>query len=529
MRKVVLDTNAVRFIVTRLTAVLKLPCPGACYCFAVLRIKLFQLYSAFSFPLFRFIRVRKPRILKVASRSNLPGIRRSRAKEAGEAGTLTWHEKLALAVGMPEITLQADKYLFYSEADAALGAVGGFNISPAFLCLCYLYFVWFMNPAIRPTSSRLIFGIPNLVYIAAVALSVFAAEVPVLSLCDLFLVCQGYAFFFYFANRLKTSKDLIFAILVLSLLIALQGVICIGLIASGRMVGTEVIIGPVSFLVDKDGRAGGTLASPVLAGSLMALVWLPVLALHLYTKNRRVWLFSCIALVLGLLGVFLTQTRGAIITIGIGTTIIGIALLSRGILPKWAFKAALILGLLSSVPLLYVIQKRVIGDDEGSAGSRKHLSLIALATIEKSPIFGHGAGNCHLACATEANGAGYRSEWYFTVHSKYLLVWVETGLIGLLAFLWMLFNSLRYGLVGWFRGNRLLATLGIAFFAAILGHMTHLAVDVFNSRPLIQTLWSVMGIAAAIYRMSTAPTVSHLKRKRIRFARSQILGGEYVG
>jgi O-antigen ligase len=450
-----------------------------------------------------------------------------------ENGALTWHEKLALAIGMPEIAIQADKYFFYHEADAALGAVGGFNISPTFLCMCYLYLVWMLNPMAQPVSKRFIIGIPNLVYLAAVALSVVAAQVPILALCDLFLLAQAYAFFFYFSNRIQHYQDLRFCVLVLSSLIALQGIVCIGLAASGgRMLGQEVLLGPISFLMDKDGRTAGTLSSPVLAGSLMALVWLPVLAINLSTRLRKVWWITFAALALGLVGIFLTQTRGAIVTVGIGSTVIGIGLLSRGWLPKWAIQGALIGSVLAAIPLLYVVQKRVLGDDEGSAESRKHLSLIALATIQKSPILGHGAGNCHLACAPEAESVDFRSEWYFTVHSKYLLVCVETGLIGLVSFLWMLCNALRYGLGAWFYGNRPLAILGVALFAAILGHMTHLAVDVFNSRPLIQTLWSVMGIAAAAYRLSLAPQRNDLKRFRPQAQRAsgaRMRGTAYVG
>lgn len=448
-------------------------------------------------------------------------------------GVLTWHEKLAIAVGMPEITILADKYFFYRQDDAALGAVGGFNVSPAFLCMCYLYLVWMLNPTSHPASKRFIFGIPNLVYLATVALSVVAAQVPILAMCDLFLLTQAYAFFFYFANRIQRIQDLTFCVLVLSSMIALQGSICIGLAASGgRMLGQEVILGPVSLMVDKGGRTAGSLSSPVLAGSLMALLWLPVLALNLSTRVRRVWLLTLAALMLGLMGIILTQTRGAIITVGVGSTVIGMALLSRGWLPRWAIQGALIASVLAAGPLLYVVQKRVLGDDQGSAESRKHLSLIALATVQKSPIFGHGAGNCHLACAPAAESAAFRSEWYFTVHSKYLLVWVETGLIGLIAFLWMLFNALRYGLVGWMRGRRPLAILGIALFAAILGHMTHLAVDVFNSRPLVQTLWSVMGIAAAVYRLSLVAQNKRANRPRQQTMRKSMAmsgGAEHVG
>ena len=136
-----------------------------------------------------------------------------------------------------------------------------------------------------------------------------------------------------------------------------------------------------------------------------------------------------------------------------------------------------------------------------------HLSLIALQTIKKQPIFGYGAGNCHLACLPVANSGAFRSEWYYTIHCKYLLVWVETGIIGLVSFLVVLGNSIRQGLFAWRQRDRYLSPLGLGCVAAIVGHMVHMLVDIFNSRSQVQTLWTILGITAAVYQLSlTSPS-----------------------
>lgn len=238
----------------------------------------------------------------------------------------------------------------------------------------------------------------------------------------------------------------------------------------------------------------------------MALTWIPVMALSLCAKDSRVRSTCLFFAGVGMLAILTTQTRGAILTAAVGTLIIGALLSKRLWLPKWAISTALLFALLGSIPLAHVITERVTGDDGGSASARKHLAEIAVGTIKKAPIVGHGAGNCHIACEKVAEESRYRSEWYFTIHCKYLLVWVETGLIGLVAFLLMMGNSVRYGISAWRKQRtRLLAVLGLGLSAAILGHMVHMLVDIFNSRSQVQLLWAVFGIAAAVYKLSHAP------------------------
>ena len=101
-----------------------------------------------------------------------------------------------------------------------------------------------------------------------------------------------------------------------------------------------------------------------------------------------------------------------------------------------------------------------------------------------------------------ANQAIYRAEWYYTIHSKYLLTWVETGLGGLVCFLLVLGTALIYAFRAWQSEDRLLAALGLAIVASLLGSMLHMVVDLFNSRAQVQLLWVFIGLAAALYRIT---------------------------
>lgn len=418
---------------------------------------------------------------------------------------LTWLERGALLFGIVEIPLQVDKYLAYQEEDAALGAVAGLNVSSTTLALIILYGIWLLDFGThRPRlSMRPLFGIPMLVYLASILLSFLSASVKFLTLCDFFLLSQAYLLFFFLANRLQTRADIIFMVLVLGATILIQA----GLIFTAailRLDDTEVVIGPLNLAVHEGRRHCGTMHSPVLAGSTLALIWLPVAATSLFVRNRLVWSYVMLATGCGLLAILLTQTRGAILTSAVGAGIIGLGLLTRGALPKWVFPMVGILAVLSLYPLYIVYEKRIQDGDGDSAIARKHLSLIALEMIQKKPLLGHGAGNCHLAGKKFADQSDYRAEWYFTIHSKYLLVWIETGLIGLLSFLAILLNGVKQGFLSWRLRTTDLSTLGLACVAAIAGHSLHMAVDIFNSRTQVQMLWCVLGLTAATYKLSQA-------------------------
>jgi len=393
-----------------------------------------------------------------------------------------------------------------------MGAVGGFNVSLTSICLVYLYTVWIGSAAVqrRGRDQPFHLGVPLLAYLLTVALSILSATVPMLAVFDLFLLAQAYALYFFIANRLKSYDDLTFIILVLAATMALQSLIIIGLASLGSSAaGQEYRYGPILFSVWPDGRIAGTLHSAVLAGSLLAILSLPVMTLNLIARTRTIWILTAIASGLGLFAILLTRTRGAILTVGLGSIVIGSGMFLRGWLPRWVLGMLVAVVLVGAYPLAVVVQKRVVGGDEGSAESRRHLTMIALETIGQRPIFGYGAGNCHIACAAVANSGKYRSEWYYTIHCKYLLVWVETGVLGFIAFLLVLGNGLRHGFLAWMTRDRLLSPLGLACAAAIGGHMLHMSVDIFNSRPQIQILWIVLGITAAIHHMSSEKSKTH--------------------
>ena len=438
------------------------------------------------------------------------------APAASQATGLRWYEKALLGVGILEIPLQLDKYFMYFERDAKLGAVGGINVSVTTLSLVALYFLWVMRSINKTDKHKpdLVFGAPMIFYIGTVGLSIFAAHVKMLSVFDLVLLLQSYALFFYIANRIRTREELKFLLCVFFVTALVQSFFIFGQKAIGEsFYGQRVDIGPLALMVWEDGRPCSTMHSPVLAGSFLALIWILALAVLTTLEKGTIRILAIAMVVLGGLAILITQTRGAILTTVVGSAAIGIACLWRGWFPMRLIAIGALLAVIGFIPLLEVVEKRITSGDNGSAEARIHLAAVAAQMIERAPMFGVGAGNCHLVGESFAHQAEYRSLWYYTVHCKYLLVWVETGFIGLIAFLIVVSGGIRDGVIAWFSRNRCLGPIGLGLAIAIAGHMLHMIVDIFNSRTQVQTLWALLGTGAAIRMITISEAKAELHTK----------------
>ena len=65
--------------------------------------------------------------------------------------------------------------------------------------------------------------------------------------------------------------------------------------------------------------------------------------------------------------------------------------------------------------------------------------------------------------------------------------------------------TIRRGWQCWKLQDRFLSPLALGFTAAIIGHMIHMYVDLFNGRPQVQLLWLIAGLVDALGRMEKVP------------------------
>jgi O-antigen ligase len=267
------------------------------------------------------------------------------------------------------------------------------------------------------------------------------------------------------------------------------------------LVKHDIGFGNVIARIDRT-RVEGTLGSPINAAAYLSLLLAPSLGLLVAPVARRYKCLAAAALGLGTMALVLTQSRGGWIACVVSCGIVCVLAWRRGWLSLAVPTAIAALIIMLVFVFHETLLARLFADDGGSASARLPLFQLAFHMIADHPLLGVGANNCAFVSEDYTNTVALRSAWFYTVHNKYLLVWVETGILGLSAFLWFLAATLRRGWLTWKINNRFLAPLGLAFSAAMMGQMIHMFVDVFHSRPQVQTFWLIAGVVTAIYNVS---------------------------
>jgi putative inorganic carbon (HCO3(-)) transporter len=412
-------------------------------------------------------------------------------------------QKILLAIVILDIPLQLGTHFFYREADAVSGALGGLSISATTIALLGLYLSWFVRTienrisnSRQPTKVNL----SLLCYLAFTALSLFVAQDVRLSFFELFLLMQMYLLFLYVANSVRTREEVVFVVSFLLIGCLIESVVMVALAFSNLPSG---LWGPFHLRVDTQphggfSRIGGTIGSPNEAGAYLSLLLsLAVSLLFSDTPRKCKWLAAGVIGV-GAAALILTFSRGAWLSFFSAIVLFYVSLWRRN---RPSFKVPLVaiaVLLISYLPFYNAVEGRLLADDNGSAQSRIPLMNLAFRIIADHPLLGVGSNNF----STVMEGYVTRElqqGFLYTVHNKYLLVWSEVGVGGLLAYLACLFGVLRKGWACWKFNDPLLAPLALGITAASLGYMVHQTVDIFHDRAVTQLLWLVAGLLFAMH------------------------------
>ena len=354
-------------------------------------------------------------------------------------------ERLLLAVVVLDISFPIDKHFNYHDDPAALGALGGLSISLTTIAVVMLYGLWIAEAlsarGANEERRRLIVSVPLALYLTFVAVAATGARDTTLASFELMLLVQTFLVFVYIANRIRTRSDVKFIVTLLVAGLALQAFMTVWL----RYTGQDLRIGALSGRVDVSSgaggdqsyRLGGTVGSPNTAAAYFTLLIAPALALLLAGVSRRYKQLAFLAFPLGAVAVILTLSRGGWVALGLSLMVFCAVALWRGWLPFPYFLLIAGIFLVVLLPFHDLIAERLTGADKGSAQSRFPLMHLAWNVIKDHPLTGVGTNNFAVVLGDYATPEFSRA-WLYTVHNKYLLVWAELGIGGLLAFVWFL-------------------------------------------------------------------------------------------
>jgi putative inorganic carbon (HCO3(-)) transporter len=436
-------------------------------------------------------------------------------------------QKFLLAVVILDIPFQCGTHLFYNESVEDFGAMGGLSISSVTLALVGLYFAWFIQAAANRTPGtrrQLHLGLPLLVYLVFIGISVLVAQDVKLAVFEACLFLESYLLYLYVSNQIRTREDVRFMVTVLLVGGLVESLVMIILSFTGEPSTMWWL--PTHIHVETSAREGfmrigGTVGSPNTASSYL-IVLLSTAGGWLFTNLGRLHkILASAVIALGSVALILTFSRGGWMALATSLILFGFFLSRRRGLSLRGPIAILVILTLLYLPFHNVISARLFGEDKGSAASRIPLMYLAFRIFADNPVLGVGANNFSVAMgpyltaefrrpSLPCQEVNCRQGFVYAVHDKYLLVLCETGIGGLAAFLAFLFAALRRGWHCWNFRDSFLSPLALGFLVGIAGHMVHMNVDIFRGRPMQQMIWLVAALLVAMHRVHAKASVSEI-------------------
>jgi O-antigen ligase len=220
-------------------------------------------------------------------------------------------------------------------------------------------------------------------------------------------------------------------------------------------------------------------------------------SLFLHGKGRELRIGSGVFLLVAVPSMLLSFSRGGYLAMA--AVAVGLALSHRR---RWLLLAGLVVagGLVSAIPPIFhriSIEFQNVGGTTffGRAG-RLELWSATLKMLSHYPIFGAG-----LSGFAERIGPYWNAnhpERFIDPHNIVLNFWVETGLLGLFAFGWLLVVVLRISWHGWNQADSDWRPIFLGVLLAMVAIVVHGLVDVpYFKNDLSLLFWALAGLAAA--------------------------------
>lgn len=240
------------------------------------------------------------------------------------------------------------------------------------------------------------------------------------------------------------------------------------------------------------GRFAGTFGAPSVAAAYLA-IGLFVAFARLFAAERPTharWLGLVFGL--GFLGLLLTRSRAVWIAFAIGSVGLGLRAWVQGRVSR---RAAVWLGIGALLAVLVawpLVMDRLLQDHGEAAEVRNNLVRIALLMIADHPLTGLGINTATQHVIEYAAKADIKG-WVFIVHNQFLLVAAETGLPGLLAFVWLILSGMRAARGATRARDPLVADTGAVVFWGLLALSWALMLDHVSGTKTYALLWVLIG------------------------------------
>lgn len=400
-----------------------------------------------------------------------------------------------------DIAYPIDIFLQYSSELDAIKGIPGFGVSVSSIlmaCLCIFWIARLINRTEKLRDGLLLSIVPSVIYLVTIIISASSAQTVQYTFFEAFIIGQSILLFLYFVDTFRTEKDFKYVMTILLFVVLTQSILMIFLFITKTNIEFATLVARVDVYESRP-RVGGTIGGPNSAGGFLSLMLLPILGLIFSKVERRLKVLAVITLIVGMIALITTFSRGGWLGFATFTFIFIVISIYFG----WIKLNNLLLMTFPTLITLIAFWDSIFGrltqSDTSAIDGRLPLNEIAFQMVRDNPLIGIGANNFGIAVRIYAAQLG--GIWLRIVHNKYLLIWSETGTLGLLAFLGFLATSLLSGWLYVIR-DQPLSPLALGIVCGLLAHMLHMFVDIFNARHQLQALWMMTGLLVAMSMMN---------------------------
>jgi O-antigen ligase len=398
----------------------------------------------------------------------------------------------------PEAGLYVVIFSMLLSPEIILGDIGGkatlgrgLTLRLEDFLLVFIGISWFARTAVDKTAGlfrKTPLNQPIAAYILACFLATLWGKITgdVEGIAGLFFVLKYFEYmivFFMVVNLVKTedqAKRLLVCLFITCFIVSIYGLI--------QIPGGGRVSAPFE----------GEVGEPNTFGGYLILMGAVVVALMVHLKDMRVRLGLSFLLIVLLISLLYTQSRASYIAIV--PAYLTLSLFSQR---RFYLLAGLVVVLALSPLIVPRIAKERIAETftqpvqtgqiqvgklriDTSASARIISYKEALSDWRKRPILGYGVTG------------------YTFMDAQYPRILVETGIVGLLAFAWLVYTLFRVGVSTWQDAqDDLLRGLSVGLIAGFVGLLVHaIGANTFIIVRIMEPFWFLTGIVIALSQMN---------------------------
>ncbi len=308
-----------------------------------------------------------------------------------------------------------------------------------------------------------------------------------------------YLFFYWLAvNVIRTREDLRFAIGGLLITLLIQSVVY--LIQSSLGI-TFTLTGDVRNAGQLP-RPGGTVSNNPNGFASYIIVPL-MISVACYVRGTFLRpSFTAVLSALGTVAIIITLTRAAWGASVLGfATILALSIRRGGISPHRAF---LLIGFAVGAAVVaspMILARFASAPLESSYNERWNLMMMAVEVIQAHPFVGVGPG-AYAHVFKDYIGDGFEG-WVYSVHNVYLLRAAELGIVGAIAWVWLLVAGLRTALRATTSSSPEIVAFAMGIAGTIVGLAFEMYWDIWGGFVYNSIFWFALGLAEVLRRLDS--------------------------